>query len=208
MAKRQGFTLIELLVVVVIIGILASVALPSFVGAQDKARNSAMASNIKSVKLALEQYATDNKGSYPEPGGKYTVALAGGGGGRSRGGGGAKKKKGCGEDCLDGLEEYLPGDALPRSPWSTVGSEVFALVDNSLANAKEVVEGTDPLTPVNTVISDKGKIVTGGQAPDAMDEYGAIAYSYNPASTIYTLYGTGKKGRQAIVAAAESNGGQ
>jgi len=66
--SRKGFTLIELLVVVVIIGILASVALPSFVGAQDKARNAGVQANINTIRMGLEQYATDNNGSYPATG--------------------------------------------------------------------------------------------------------------------------------------------
>lgn len=62
---QEGFTLIELLVVVVIIGILASVAVPNFMGAQDKAKNSGVQSNAHTVQMALEQYAVDNSGSYP-----------------------------------------------------------------------------------------------------------------------------------------------
>jgi len=63
--KEAGFTLIELLVVVVIIGILASVAIPNFVGAQDKAKNSGVQSNGHRVQMAIEQYAVDYSGVYP-----------------------------------------------------------------------------------------------------------------------------------------------
>jgi general secretion pathway protein G len=63
--RQQGFTLIELLVVVVIIGILASVAIPNFSGAQDKAKNSGVQANAHTVQLAIEQYGVDNSGLYP-----------------------------------------------------------------------------------------------------------------------------------------------
>ncbi|MBI6546488.1 MAG: prepilin-type N-terminal cleavage/methylation domain-containing protein [Cyanobacteria bacterium NC_groundwater_1444_Ag_S-0.65um_54_12] len=65
-AKQSGgFTLIELLVVVVIIGILASVAIPNFMGAQDKAKNAGVQTNAHTVQMALEQYAVDNASVYP-----------------------------------------------------------------------------------------------------------------------------------------------
>jgi len=64
-SKQDGFTLIELLVVVVIIGILASVAVPNFMGAQDKAKNSGVQSNGHTVQMSLEQYAVDNASVYP-----------------------------------------------------------------------------------------------------------------------------------------------
>lgn len=64
--KRQvkGFTLIELLVVVVIIGILAAIALPNFIGAQQKAKISSVKANMHTVQLAAESYATDTGGTY------------------------------------------------------------------------------------------------------------------------------------------------
>lgn len=64
--SNQGFTIIELLVAVVIIGILAAIALPNFVGVQDKARNASVKSNMRTTQIAAESFATDNGGTYPD----------------------------------------------------------------------------------------------------------------------------------------------
>src|SRR5437660_10473556 len=73
-----AFTLIELLVVVTIIAILASVALPAFIGVQERAQQTKDLSNIKQIGLALKQFATDNNGSFPSkaPGGAGDYSAA------------------------------------------------------------------------------------------------------------------------------------
>ncbi len=59
-----GFTLIELLVVILIIGILAAIAIPSFLSQKSKATASQAKELARTAETTAETYATDNGGKY------------------------------------------------------------------------------------------------------------------------------------------------
>jgi type IV pilus assembly protein PilA len=57
---EEGFTLIELLVVVIIIGILAAIAIPVYIGVQNNAKDSAVKTDLTNAKTAVVAYYTNN----------------------------------------------------------------------------------------------------------------------------------------------------
>jgi type IV pilus assembly protein PilA len=56
--------LIELLVVILIIGILAAIAIPSFLNQKNKAHDAGAKAIARSAETAMESWATQNEGSY------------------------------------------------------------------------------------------------------------------------------------------------
>ena len=64
-ACRSGFTLVELIIVIVILGILASIAIPSIMGSTDRATETALAFDLKTLRKSLQTYSAQHLAQFP-----------------------------------------------------------------------------------------------------------------------------------------------
>src|SRR5450830_1764065 len=57
---KKGFTLVEIMIVVAIIGLLAAIAIPSFMRARMTSQKNACINNLRQIEAAKDQYALEN----------------------------------------------------------------------------------------------------------------------------------------------------
>ena len=60
---KKGFTLVEIMIVVAIIGLLAAIAIPSFMKARTTAQKNACINNLRQIESAKDQYAIEKGGT-------------------------------------------------------------------------------------------------------------------------------------------------
>ena len=67
MGRRHAFTLVELVVVVMIIGIIVAIAAPKMMNIMGDATDNSVRMSLSVVRDAIENFATRNAGTYPDP---------------------------------------------------------------------------------------------------------------------------------------------
>ncbi|HEY2413106.1 MAG TPA: prepilin-type N-terminal cleavage/methylation domain-containing protein [Pirellulaceae bacterium] len=117
---RRGFTLIELVVVVLILGILAAVALPKFVGQSDSAKLNGTLQSLTVLRTAIDTYRVNNS-SFPSLANLNSTASNG----------------------TNGIMQYLRTQTFPAV---TVGTNANTSTSNSIVAV--AAAGTPPSAAV------------------------------------------------------------
>ena len=58
--KKSGFTLVEIMIVVAIIGLLAAIAVPSFIRARTTSQTNTCINNLRQISGGIDQWAIEN----------------------------------------------------------------------------------------------------------------------------------------------------
>ncbi len=75
---RKGFTLLELMIVVIVIGILASLAVPRFITVASKARKGTATAMLSAVRGSVFRYYAENSETWPTAMGELDLNMSAG----------------------------------------------------------------------------------------------------------------------------------
>ncbi len=128
--KSDAFTLIELLVVISIIAILASIAIPVFGTAQEKAQQNKAMQQAKGIFYGLKMFAGDHNGAFPSSPDQDEGNAASG------------ELKNANEAYANLIPSYVQSEApfgIPSSAWCKVGN-VAKGPDNDISDRNKVLE--------------------------------------------------------------------
>ena len=181
------------MIVAGMVGLLISIGYPNYQISQDKARNAAMVTNVKTLQTAMIEYASEHDGAYPNSPDVLDLEA----------------NPANWEAGTIGLSSHLPGGFYPRSPWA---SEPQAqLISPYDAGAPEPLNSATQLGE-DGIVKRAGTPIGDGSPPEngsnySRQTYGALLYSRDPDKQIILLYGVGKKFEEAVVAFGISNEG-
>jgi prepilin-type N-terminal cleavage/methylation domain-containing protein len=185
-SRHQAFTLIELLVVIAIIALLASIAIPVYGQAQERAARIKCLSQAKGIFPALKMFAGDHNGSYPSMPDEDSGTATGG------------TLKDANEAFANLIPTYIPNE-MPfgnnNSKWCKAGSGAINGPDNDIGSRNKVLQKGE-----NTYAYVEGlSETTNGSWPIIADGFTQGSTSNPKYTKLEGDYGGVWKGKIAIV---------
>lgn len=176
--RRRGFTLIEMTLVVSILGLLASIAVPRYIAAEDRARDTQMAASMRTIEIALENYHTDQH--------RYPTTIV---------------------DPSFLAGNYLPNNHLPTAPWCKHPQTAQACFEPPYDFAEDSWPGIVQAAQTGICPESWLDDAHLADPPAKYDDIGVVRYNYYADKDVYQLFGQGKKGSQRTLLQPLSNRG-
>jgi prepilin-type N-terminal cleavage/methylation domain-containing protein len=127
---QKGFTLVEIMVVAIIIGVLVAMGIPNFLQLRDRALEASVKCNMHTLQLAMEDFAVQTLGVYPDNAASATPAGL-------------------------TVEDLCPDGTYPDNPFTAAPTVVSWNADP--ASSGEI--GVNPATTTDYVIKGFGRSV-------------------------------------------------